>query len=349
VSYSKARLSDVNASQTDDNGGLDYLTMLFPIGKKIGVSFGILPYSSVGYSFGVNKTEGGVSYQEYFSGSGNLSQIYGGIAYEMPIKGLSVGANVSYLFGRLKHDRSLPFSTTTIYTRTEYKKLSVSAAKFDIGVQYQLPLSNNKKVLTLGAVFTPQIKTSARASRREVLSSGDTLTYTSPTGTNAGLPLTIGGGFTLSNKRNLLFGADFTFQKWQDLDYPAEMNDNMTSSDRFNNRYRANAGVEYVVDPFDRNFWRKIKLRAGVNYSNSYLNVKNNLGESGGYKEYGATIGFGIPMARDVYTQRVSYLNLSFEYTTLRPELNNMVKEQYFGVSLNVNINDLWFMKNKFK
>ena len=33
-------------------GGLDYITMQFPLSKFMGASIGMLPYSSVGYAFG---------------------------------------------------------------------------------------------------------------------------------------------------------------------------------------------------------------------------------------------------------------------------------------------------------
>ncbi len=49
------------------------------------------------------------------------------------------------------------------------------------------------------------------------------------------------------------------------------------------------------------------------------------------------------------FTGRTSYINLSFEYKHRDPRIPNMVKEQYFGVSLSVNINDLWFVKSKFR
>jgi len=348
VSYSNAKLSDSSGSQNDDNGGLDYITMLFPVTKKFGISFGILPYSSIGYSFGRENTEGGSTYQEYFSGSGNLSQVYGGLAYDTPIKGLSVGANVSYLFGTLRHNMTVPFTSSSIYSRGRYDRLKINAVKFDLGAQYQMDLGD-RKALTLGVVYTPQIKPSARYSFEDILSSGVTIDSLLSTGVDTQLPATYGVGFTYTDGRNLLFGADFTYQKWSDLDYPSEFKDSLSRSERFNNRIRVNAGIEYVIDPFDRNFFKKVKFRAGGNYSNSYLNVKNKQGQVGGYKEYGATIGLGLPLSRDVYTQRISYVNISFEYTKLKPEVSSMVQEEYFGVSLNMNINDLWFMKNKFK
>ena len=52
----------------DWGGGLDYITMQFPVSKIVGVSAGLLPYSSVGYSFGSDVTNGYSSHQ----GTGGL-------------------------------------------------------------------------------------------------------------------------------------------------------------------------------------------------------------------------------------------------------------------------------------
>ena len=54
------------------SGGLDYLTGHFRVIKKLGVSFGLLPYSSVGYSYGGDLDNG----MEQRSGSGGFNQLY---------------------------------------------------------------------------------------------------------------------------------------------------------------------------------------------------------------------------------------------------------------------------------
>jgi len=348
VSYTNTKLSEPGASQKDDNGGLDFLAFQFPLSKKLGMSFGFLRYSDVGYSFGSIETISEVEYQKYHSGTGGLSQIYGGASF-MPFKGLSVGANVAYLYGTITRSNSIPvFGDSYIYTNYEEMKLTINAAKFDIGLQYEMPIFKKKK-LTLGLVYSPQISPSARLEGiTQEYNTGDTISIINRKGVNVKLPHTFGFGFTVSD-RKLLYGADVTFEKWKDLDYPEEMSDGLSTSDRFNNRWKVNAGMEYAVNPYDRNFFKRVRLRAGVNYSNSYLNVKSSTdGSIGGYDEYGATIGFGLPV-KDSYTGRTSFINIGFEYSRISPKYKSMIKEEYFGISLNLNLNDFWFMKNKFK
>ena len=343
-------------NQRENNGGLDYITMLMPLSKKLGLSFGILPYSSVGYSFGSDESSGSTTYQKTFSGSGGISQVYAGLGYEL-LKNISIGANAYYMFGSLSHTRSIPSISNSAYTSYDYKTLKVNTLRFDIGAQYTHQL-NADNLLTVGAVFSPRIAAKAQFTdvKQEWSSSSSTTPVTNDTLTlkniDAGIPSTYGAGFTLTHKKKLVVGADFTYQQWDKISYEVGDGDfgadGLTAAERFNSRWKASAGIEYMIDPTSRSYFQRIKFRGGFNYANSYMNVKNEDGNVGGYKEYGATLGFGLPI-RDTYTGRTSYVNLGFEFLTVRPELSNMIKETYLGVTLNVNINDLWFMKNKFR
>ena len=51
-------------------GGLDYVTMQFPLSKYMGMSVGLIPYSSVGYTFGDEVMHGSLSNQ----GTGGINQ-----------------------------------------------------------------------------------------------------------------------------------------------------------------------------------------------------------------------------------------------------------------------------------
>lgn len=352
VSGSRAKLSDESASRNDYNGGLDYITTLMPLSKRVGFSLGILPYSTIGYDFGSKEKAGTVEYTKAYSGSGGLSQVYAGLGYLTPIDGLSVGVNASFLFGTLDQTRSVPSIGATSNLSTEYSELTIKTFKFDIGVQYEMAVSKDNN-LVLGAVFTPGINSTGNYQNihHEVNSStgypitSDTL---SVNGVDAGLPTTLGAGFTLTHKQKLIVGADVTYQDWSSVKYSSLMGDGLDKSNRFNDRWKYAAGIEYTIDPMSRNFFHRMKLRGGGNYSNSYLNVKDTNGNVNGYNEYGATIGFGLPLRdRESFGNRTSYLNINFEYKKIDPKAGNLVKEEYFGISVNVNINELWFYKKK--
>ena len=84
---------------TGRSGGFDYVVGLFRAFKNVGISFGVLPYSNIGYSYSNSEvlSDGTVAGSTY-EGSGGLHQLYIGAGVR-PIKPLSFGFNLSYLWG----------------------------------------------------------------------------------------------------------------------------------------------------------------------------------------------------------------------------------------------------------
>ncbi len=363
VSGQYSTLSDGTNRRGYYNGNLDYVAIQFPLFHKVGASIGLTPYSKTGYNFGQTLSKSNIIYQEIFRGTGGLSQLYFGAAYT-PLKYLSVGANVSYLFGNFEFTNvSIPQTSTTATVGQERKAFSIRDLKYDFGVQLIYPIDNQKS-LTLGAVYSPKLQTKSTLYLSEMLFDADP--YTNPgqtpkeildndtiNGQTFQLPHTFGLGIAYSGK-NLLVGIDGTFQQWKGLSYP-DVLDALDSQNRFNNTFRVNLGAEYVIDPYSRNFWDRIRFRMGVSYNNSYSNVNivnpsSVTGESlgvGGFKEYGINFGLGLPL-RDNFSGKMSMFNIGFSYNTQRPEKSYMIKQDMFKITLNMNVNELWFFKRQF-
>lgn len=355
VNYNSTSYKEGLNSATKNGGGLDYITALFPVSKKLGISFGILPFSSTGYKLGSTRTSVDevtgeeVKYRVDHEGSGGLSQVYVGLGYKFPIKGLTAGVNVSYLFGKLNYANSIT-SVSQITSDPTYQNttLNVTGAKIDLGIQYKIDLPEYSS-FTIGAVYSPKMNNKGKLLRTEYQSSITGTTTLHNQMVPAGTPDIFGGGVAYSKGDNLLLAADATFENWEKVSFSdLHAADGLTSKERFNNRWRFAVGAEYRISSYSKNYLQKIKFRGGLNYSNSYVNVNTAEGAPKGYNEYGASLGFGLPLT-DVYGlgRRTSYLNITFEYKYLKPEFKSMVSEKYFGVTLNVNMNQLWFMQRK--
>ena len=281
VSGQYSTLSDQSNRRNYYNGNLDYIAMQFPLFRNVGASIGLLPYSKAGYNFGQTLSLSDIIYQEIFRGTGGISQLYFGTAYE-PIKYLSIGANVSYLFGNFEFTNvSIPQTSSTATVGQERKAFSIRDFKYDFGAQFTYPL-NNRQSVTLGAVYTPKVQTKSTLYLSEMLFASDP--YTNPGqnpreilkndtigGQTFQLPHTFGLGAAYSGK-NLLVGVDGTFQQWNGLSYP-NLLDGLNDKDRFNNTFRVNLGAEYVIDPYSRNFFDWMRFRMGLSYNNGYANV----------------------------------------------------------------------------
>lgn len=363
ISGQMSRLSDAEQKYDYYNGNLEYVTMQFPLFKNVAGSIGLLPYSKVGYNYGKARSLTNIIYQETYRASGGLSQLYAGLAYQ-PIKSLSVGANVSYMFGNTYYSNvAIPLTSTGALIGEQRSSYNFRSYKLDFGLQYTYDIDNKNRVV-VGAVYSPKVvaKNDLLISNKLYQTDPNTLSNPAPHAVEVirddtlrsqpfELPHTFGLGATFSNNR-LLVGIDGTLQKWKNLRYPAEL-DGLQADKRFNDVYKVNAGMEYVADAMSRNFWKTLRLRAGISYANSYTNVSvynpdsHTLAGIFGYKEYGVNFGLGIPL-KNTITGKQSMLNIGFTYNTKRPENEFMIKEDLFKISVNMNINELWFFKHQF-
>lgn len=361
VSAQLSSMSDGVNSRDFYNGNLDYIALQFPLFRNMGGSMGLLPYSKVGYNFGNRRSLSDIQYLETYRGTGGLSQVYFGAAWE-PFKSLSIGANVSYLFGNFSHSRiSTPVTSNALISEGK-NRLSIRELKYDLGLQYSYNISNTKSI-TFGAVYSPQITTKADVYSSVMNYTSDP--YQSPnlepvqiissdtlSGEGFQIPQTFGAGLTYQTE-NFLVGVDGTYQLWKNSAYSSQL-DGLTDNSRYNDLYRINAGAEYVIDPYSQNFFNRIRFRGGISYSNSYINVSVSNPESsqnigmGSYNEYGINIGLGLPF-HDLRTGHLSMLNIGFGYSRQDPNSQFMVGQDMFKISVNMNVNELWFFKRQFE
>lgn len=87
-----------NVKRNAKNADFEYAVATFRLRKSLGMTLGLLPYTTVGYSYvsseSVNESSSNVG---TYSGTGGLHQALLGLGWN-PWKGLSVGVNASYLW-----------------------------------------------------------------------------------------------------------------------------------------------------------------------------------------------------------------------------------------------------------
>jgi hypothetical protein len=118
------------------NADFGYLAMGFPlISKKWGFSFGILPYSSVGYGIAdkqINKVSGDVQYHTY-EGSGGLNQFYMGTGFSLG-KNFFAGVNASFLFGTINQLRKVEYPSNSYYNTKLTDETIINNFYFNAGL-----------------------------------------------------------------------------------------------------------------------------------------------------------------------------------------------------------------------
>lgn len=342
ASFQAATYKDASNQYKKLNGNIEYIALQFPITRWLAMSAGLLPYSFVGYEFGEVAQVGDEYYQNTYSGTGGLNELYGGLSIDIWKKRLAVGANFGFLFGNVEHIQNLTFPTSsTSYINNRTQRIEVRDMRMNFGIQYTHPLSAEES-LTFGATYSP--KNSLNAKTYDILqrqtAEGGTIEASTDTiqGAAYDLPNTFGVGVSYMKKDRLTLAADFQYEDWSNSLYRGE-------SGNFQNRKRVAVGAEFLPDNKDKNYFKQIRYRAGFHYNNSYVVVNRNAdnGNKGyGYNEYGVSVGLGLP----VMDYR-SLVNVAFEFVKVKPKHASLIDEQYFRVTLNYTFNERWFYKFK--
>lgn len=328
LSMLQAKEGDIKANST--GGGIDYLTMQFPVTKQIGASIGLLPYSSVGYEFAGEIDNG----SEARAGGGGLNVLYAGASYS-PFKGLSVGVNVGYLFGTNVYDNYVYSTSTTLFERV----IQVRSWDLKIGALYTHEI-NPKHKASVGVTFTPKksLQGHTWGAYYDMTNdtSVDTIGFQSLNGNNE-TPMSLGLGLGYEFDKKLYAEVDFTYQNWEKAKFAkVEGFDNNGGNLTFDNRWKVALGLQYT--PQQRgSYFKRVNYRAGAYYNHDYVNVRGN-----NVREYGVTCGFGLPAP-----QSKTVINIGFEYKHRNSSPINYITENYFNITLGVNFNQMWFWKNK--
>lgn len=327
-----------SAKEHATGGGLDYITMQFPICKFMGGSVGLLPYSSVGYAFGNDIAHGTMENQ----GSGGINELYLGVAGK--VGGFSIGANISYNFGNIVNDVfANPSSGSTKFEHV----MKIRDWNVVIGAQYSGRFTRFDRFV-VGATYSPKKTLLGRsfATIQELTQeSVPTQVAEMSLKGNYYIPNSIGAGISYTHERTsrLNIEFDYTWQGWKDAKYsPLYATDKpdvvVFKGMDFNNRSRYALGAEFVPK-IRGGYGQRMAYRLGAYYTDDYLNIQGN-----GVREYGVTAGFGFPTP-----EGKTVINLGLEWKMRQAHPQTLLKENYLNVTLGINFNEVWFFKRKIR
>ncbi len=339
-SLQTSRFSDQGVSKTANNSSFDYIAFQFRVCPNLGVTAGLIPYSSVGYNLGDKKPiiENGVENTEdiathSYYGNGGLHQVLLGLGYS-PIKNLSVGFNISYLFGSISKA-----STVTAANMEESKQIGITNVydyKLDLGAQYEFLLDKEKqRNLTVGAIYSLGHKLNTKSTQ-------SINNATSDINSNLKLPNTIGLGVAYTDEYWTV-GADYNLQLWKQTYIDPISANTPYASQPLCNRSRLAVGAEWIPSRYARSYLKQIRYRFGGYYTTPYYKMVNTSGKwIDGPQEFGISAGFGLPIP--VLLNR-SLINVSLQY--VHTSAQNLLTDNTFRISIGVTFNERWFKKWK--
>ena len=343
MSLQNANFQENGVKTNAKNSSIDYIAMQFRLNKRLGLTAGFLPYSTVGYN--MSKTEvlpnsedqygSTTSTLKTYTGEGSVQQVFIGLGYKV-FNNLSIGANLSYLYGDAVHMSSLTFSNVNASKSVRAEEFEVNDYKLDLGLQYTQSLGQKHKV-NLGLVYSYGHDINGKGySFKETYASESNIPLSQTVDTlqnGFGLPHSFGAGFTYVYNNRLTVGLDYTLQKWADVKF-------FNKEGQFTDRSKIAFGAEYRPNPIGRSYFSRIRYRAGAYCSDPYTKVDGKEGA----REYGVSFGFGLPL--EMYQGR-SILSISGQYVKVSPKVKGMLEENYLKINVGLTFNDRWFMKWK--
>jgi long-subunit fatty acid transport protein len=329
-SYITTELKTDTKSENARRTALDYLVVGLPLGK-IGVGFGLIPYSSVGYKLeSISDVAGGSNRRN--NGTGGLNKAFLGVGYKVR-PNFSIGADAHYNFGKIETN-SFEFIDGVAAGTQELNTGILSGFNFNIGAMYQTKI--NKKLSFFSSLnYTIESTLRSQNTRNISIVSNaaviDVLADQVET-RDLRLPSKLSLGAGIGESRKWLLGAQVV------------MGSRVNSYNDLNNvsyekSMKYSVGGYYIPNYNSfTSYFKKIVLRGGLKYDKTGLMVN-----SESINDMGFTLGAGFPIS-GVF----SNVNLGFELGKRGTASSNLVEENYATLSIWFSLNDKWFVKRKF-
>lgn len=318
--------------------GFESFSMAFPIiANRWGAAIGCLPFNSVGYSMS-SSTEN-VKYT--YNGDGGVNQFALSTGVRI-FKGLSLGANVGYLFGTTYYTAENEFSDATAFSTRKELEYKTHGFIWNLGLQYKYDIKEDQS-LTVGLTY----RSAQSASYKEItsLTSYFISTYTEYQKDTAvmctlesetDIPSEFCIGVSYASENKCLFGVDFGMKNWSDVSIYGKKDANLEQT-KF-----VRVGGEWIPNYRSSKLISRIPLRLGFHYEDLPIVFESN-GEFAQAKEIGFSLGTRIKSKHNQNSMAIA-----FDFGTRgNKNLASSLHETYMLAKFNVTLQEVWFIKRK--
>ena len=147
------------------------------------------------------------------------------------------------------------------------------------------------------------------------------------------LPIEFWLGLNAQLRKNLSLTADYTKEFWS-------ATGQIDGLSAFIDQDIIGLGMEFSGGGNPLYYANKIQFRAGMNYSSGNIKISEK-----SISDYGVSLGVGLP----VQPNKKSMLNLTYSYGQKGQISNGLIQENYHQFSLNISLEDISFLKSKFR
>jgi hypothetical protein len=341
------QLKQGSANEKSFNSTLSHVAIAFPIVKnKTGLSFGILPYSELGYNFTSSQKIDTNTVNYPHSGEGGLTKAYIGLGQQIGDH-FRIGGNVEYLFGNLLETVSTEMNAfPTINSRVQNKN-SVGGVSFSYGAQYEIPLSTKSRITlgysgssssTINSKRTFVVTQYLKSAIGEDEAAFDTVAFIENNSAKLKLPLIHNFGISIQKDNVWMLGADFRTGKWSNYSLEGATPNQQNLQDSWG----ASFGGQITPDITSiGSYFKRVDYRFGVSYDKTYIK----LASGDDVKKMGVSFGLGLPLAPNVARTSFYKMNVTAELGKMGTINNGNVQENYIKLHLGFTLNDSWFRR----
>ena len=339
--FNDTKQKTTNQSASAQRIGLDYLAVGLPMGK-LGMGFGLIPYSSVGYKIQTD-IPGDAQTNKRLSGTGGMNKVFLGFGYKV-LPSLSIGVDVQYNFGKIETSH-FEYKNNILIGTLDRNIADLSGVNFNFGAMYQAKI--NKKVNAYTSfTFSPKNSLTSNNTRNITTASYNPTTFDLVISIpdlqddiNESVDLKfnnkIAFGAGLGESKKWLIGAEITMQNKGNL-FNTYNNNTSVAYEKYT---KYSLGGFYIPNYKSfTNYAKRIVYRGGLRYEKTGLIIN-----SESIIDMGLNLGFGIPL-----NGTFSNINLGFELGKRGTTNANLVQENYMNVSVGFSLNDKWFEKRKY-
>ncbi|WP_422857732.1 hypothetical protein ACOKFD_09615 [Flagellimonas sp. S174] len=342
VSHSEIRLEDFTQEQNSSVTNLEYLAIGLPLSPKMGLGFGLMPLSSVGYNLeNIATTNNGEEVTNVFAGEGGLNRVFVSLGGEV-VKNVSLGATVNFNFGTLEYQRIQSVEGVQFGT-LDRRESRINGFDINYALNYT-PRIKDKYTLYTSVLVNTQANLVSQnaetlgsfslANGQEIEVIDVDLDAANLRNTELKVPTRFTFGLGFGQDKKWFLGGEYSFQEFSSFSNDFLGLDNVTYQDAS----RLAFGGYYIPDYKSlSSYFKRINYRAGVKYDVTGLVVNGSE-----INDFGINFGFGFPLPNSF-----SNVNLGFELGRRGTTVANLIEENYLNISVGLSLNARWFQKRR--
>lgn len=330
--YKNFNSEDASGVSIFNTGNINSFALAFPVysPKKMVLTLGIVPFSSVAYEQQQSQAISGTTVNQTFDGKGGITSGQVSLSYAAN-SDLSLGITTHYLFGSIYKDQTVNFNSIEYFNTAYHQTNSLSGFALTLGGIYSgidkaLGFSGTKEMNAGFTLFTGSSLTYDDQLLRNYSTNQDTISTNNKT-----INLPLGFTFGLAYLKNkTIYAADVHFQNWDNFTvdgvHPAEIQ----------NSIRLGAGVEFLPqsDFVGDEYFKRISYRFGGYYRMTNLKLNGN-----SINEIFGSAGISFPMSIE------TRMHLALEYGIRGTTSSSLIKDSLLRFTVSVSASELMFVR----